>query len=157
MSNVLTVVFDKAEVKLDSVIAAAVNELHNLGHVVKEVRVMGDTGEAKVALNTIEGILPVGVKDAVETAAKVVSDVANVVDPATTAPATTAPVADTAPADIPVDTPPTQTPAPVDTSAIDAKRLALLAQLDELDKEEEAGATGTADPTVLTTNATPGS
>ena len=53
---ILTIVFKEAEVVLDSAISAAVNELHNLGHTVKEVRIMNDSGETKVALNTVAGV-----------------------------------------------------------------------------------------------------
>lgn len=150
MSNVLTVVFDKAEVKLDSVIAAAVNELHSLGHVVKEVRVMGDSGEAKIALNTVEGILPAGVKDDIATVVKDAGEVADIVT--NKAPDGTSPVTHTSIPDpeLPVDVPPAQAPAPVGTpvteentdtpgdQTLDQRRLALLEELDALDKEEEA-------------------
>lgn len=55
-NKIITFVIDTLEPELDSVLAAAINELHNLGHKVKEVRVSGDTGEAKVAINTVEGV-----------------------------------------------------------------------------------------------------
>lgn len=55
-NKIITFVIDTLEPELDSVLAAAINELHNLGHKVKEVRVSGDTGEANVAINTVEGV-----------------------------------------------------------------------------------------------------
>lgn len=57
-NKVLTIVYEEAQQIIDSAIAAVVNEIHNLGHTVKEVRVMGDTGETKVALNTVAGVNP---------------------------------------------------------------------------------------------------
>lgn len=113
MSNVLTIVFDKAEQKIDSVVAAAVNELHNLGHTVKEVRVMGDSGEAKVALNQVEGIVATAADTAVADAK---SDVAAVTEPADVVtnknPDGSSPVSPITPAavpDVPVDGVPEQT------------------------------------------------
>lgn len=144
MSNVLTVVYDKAEQKIDSVIAAAVNELQNLGHTVKEVRVMGDSGEAKVALNTIEGIIPAPVKaevesgvTAVEDVAKDVADVVENKNPDGSSPTTTNVEG------APVDTPVTAQADVVATPTTDERRLALLAQLEALDKEDEAAASAT--------------
>jgi hypothetical protein len=58
MANILTVVYEMIEPELDSAIAAVVNELHNLGHRVKEVRVANDSGEQKIALNTVKGVNP---------------------------------------------------------------------------------------------------
>lgn len=167
MSNVLTVVFDKAEVKLDSVIAAAVNELHSLGHVVKEVRVMGDSGEAKIALNTVEGILPPAIKADIATGVKDAGEIADVLD--NKGPDGTSPVAHTSVPDdtLPQDVPPSSTAAPTGTPVVEEneqtpgeqtiaeKRLALLDELDALDKEEEASiststateAASTVDPT----------
>ena len=158
-TNVLTIVYDKAEQKLDTVIAAAVNELGKLGHVVKEVRVMGDSGEAKVALNTIEGILPPEVKadatavvDDTETAVKDVEDVVENKAPDGTSPVS--PTADSTVEGAPVDTPTSATVA-TPPLTVDEKREALLAQLEALDKEEEAEAAtsttttteGSVDPT----------
>lgn len=145
MSNVLTIVFDKAEQKIDSVVAAAVNELHSLGHVVKEVRVTGDSGEAKVALNQVEGI----VSNAVDTAeADAKSDVAALEGAAPAAPADvvenknadgSSPVQHVGVPDaaLPEDAPAgTTTDDTVQT--VDERRLALLDELEALDKEEEA-------------------
>src|ERR1700734_2273803 len=108
-NKVLTIVFDTAEQKFDSVIAAAVNELHSLGHVVKQVRLAGDSGEAKVALNQVEGIVQTAEETAVADAK---SDVAAVIEPADTVENKNAdgsspvnPVSGGAPADVPVDTP----------------------------------------------------
>ncbi len=140
MSNVLTVVFDKVEQKLDPVIAAAVNELHNLGHIVKEVRVMSDSGEVKVALNTVEGIVGA------------VAAATPIAPPAPTEPTPT-PTSVAEVEGAPVDTPsipqapvlgaaPTSTP--VGSPTIDQQREALLAQLEELDKEEAASVPPTA-------------
>lgn len=148
MSNVLTVVFDKVEQKLDPVIAAAVNELHNLGHIVKEVRVMSDSGEVKVALNTVEGILhptaPAEPPAPPAADAPPPAPPAEVPPPAADAPTTTSTVEGA-----PVDTPP---PPPADVTAqptIDQQREALLKQLEDLDKQEEAdeAAAGSSDPT----------
>jgi hypothetical protein len=163
MSNkVLSIVFQTAEQKLDTVIAAAVNELHNLGHTVSEVRVTSDSGEAKVALNTVEGLLPAPVKADVEKAETVVSEVADTVEnknpdgsspvsPVTVPPA---PTTEPAPADIPVDTPQT----------LEERRAAALKALDDIDAEEEAelasddpekGGSSTVDPTAPAATGTP--
>lgn len=141
-NGILTIVFEKAEQKLDTVIAAAANELTKLGHTVKEVRVMGDSGEAKVALNQVAGIIDTAA-DTVVTDAK--ADVAAVTEPSDTvenkAPSGASPVSPIAGVpDVPVDgDSPSQT--------VEEKRLALLEELDALDKEEEAGTTSTVDPT----------
>lgn len=55
-NKIITLVIDTLEQSLDSVLAAAINEVHTLGHTVKEVRVTDDSGEVKVPLNTIEGV-----------------------------------------------------------------------------------------------------
>jgi predicted HAD superfamily phosphohydrolase len=144
--SVLTIVFEKAEQKLDTVIAAAANELTKLGHTVKEVRVMGDSGEAKVALNQVEGIVSTAADTVVadaktDVAAVETSDTVGNKNPDGTSPVS--PIADVAtetPADVPVDGAPEQT--------VEEKRLALLEELDALDKEEEAAI---ADPTEATT------
>jgi hypothetical protein len=136
-NSVLTIVFEKAEQKLDSVIAAAANELTKLGHTVKEVRVMGDSGEAKVALNQVEGIID-SAGETVEADAK--TDVAAVEASDTVAnknpdgSSPVSPITGVAPADVPVDTAGT-------TQTVEEKRLALLEELDALDKEEEAATT----------------
>lgn len=139
MSNVLTIVFDKAEQKIDSVVAAAVNELHSLGHIVKEVRVTGDSGEAKVALNQVEGIVSTAV-DTAEADAK--TDVAALEGAAPPAPADVVEnknadgsspvqhVGSVPDAQLPEDGAPAQ--------SVDERRLALLDELEALDKEEEA-------------------
>lgn len=146
MSNVLTIVFDKAEQKLDSVIAAAVNELHSMGHIVKEIRVTGDSGEAKIALNQVEGIITTAADTAVADAK---TDVAALTEPKDVVTAKNADgsspvqhVAGVPDAALPEDVP-TGTGPVVDDSVmtVDEKRLALLEQLDALDKEEEAAKT----------------
>lgn len=153
MSNsVLTIVFEKAEQKLDTVIAAAANELTKLGHTVKEVRVMGDSGEAKVALNQVEGIVDAA-GDAVVADAK--TDVAAVETPDTVDsknPDGSSPVSPIAGVpdvpDVPVDGAPPQT--------VEERRLALLDELEALDEEDKTPATTggstttAADPTVPT-------
>jgi hypothetical protein len=151
MSNVLTIVFDKAEQKLDSVIAAAVNELHNMGHVVKEIRVTGDSGEAKIALNQVEGIITTAADTAV---ADVKTDVAALTQPKDVVTAKNADgsspvqhVAGVPDAALPEDVPTGSGPVVDDLAmTVDEKRLALLEQLDALDKEEEAAKTETAAP-----------
>jgi hypothetical protein len=55
-NKVVTLILDTVSEELDSVLAAAVNEAHKLGHTVKEVRVMGDSGEQKVPVNTVPGV-----------------------------------------------------------------------------------------------------
>lgn len=56
MNKILTIVFKTAEQDISSAMAAAVNELHKLGHSVKEVRLTDDSGETKVAVNQIAGV-----------------------------------------------------------------------------------------------------
>ena len=139
MSNVLTIVFDKAEQKVDSVIAAAVNELHNLGHTVKEVRVAGDAGEAKIALNQVEGIVDTagkalvadGKADLAELTTPAAADVVENKNPDGSSPVAHVSVPDAA---LPEDVPPGQVPP----QSVDERRLALLDELEALDKEEEA-------------------
>lgn len=147
--NVLTVVFDKAEQKIDSVIAAAVNELHALGHVVKEVRVMTDTGEAKVPINTVPGVVP---PDAVAPVAA--PPVAPPTDPETAAVEATEPAADgdetpvqvNAGDGIPIDTP----PVPEPLSPMKQREEALLAELAAVRQVEEAETPATETPAALT-------
>lgn len=135
-NKVLTIVYQEAEQAIDSAIAAAVNEIHNLGHSVKEVRIMGDSGEAKVALNTVEGI------------AKEVLDG----PPATSAPSKSTPPPVDTPAETPVTAPTadtTSTGAPVDEPVLTAKQQKEQELLDELaalrqEPDEEADPTGTA-------------
>ncbi len=55
-NKVLTFVIDTLEPELDSVLAAAINEIHNLGHKIKEIRVADDAGETKVPVNTVAGV-----------------------------------------------------------------------------------------------------
>lgn len=109
--KVLTIIVDTAEQSLDSALSAAINELHSLGHSVKEVRVTDDTGEAKVPLNTIEGV-----------------DLPPEPEPAPEPPATTPVTADVTPTppteaaipdpNLPVDVPPDPTSVtPSDTPA----------------------------------------
>lgn len=57
-NKVLTIVYEEAKQVIDSAVAAVVNELHDLGHTIKEVRLMGDSGEQKLDLNTVEGVTP---------------------------------------------------------------------------------------------------
>lgn len=54
--NVLTVVFDAVEQDLSHVFAAVVNELHSGGNTVHTVRVMNDSGENALPVNTIPGV-----------------------------------------------------------------------------------------------------
>lgn len=156
MSNVLTIVFDKAEQKVDSVIAAAVNELHNLGHTVKEVRVAGDAGEAKIALNQVEGIVDTAGETLVadgkaDLAALTTSGATDTVEnknPDGSSPVAHVSVPDAA---LPEDVPPGQTPP----QTVDERRLALLDELEALDKEEEASSTTTTSTTEATTTVDP--
>lgn len=137
-NSVLTIVFQKAEQKLDTVVAAAVNELHNLGHIVTEVRVMGDSGEAKVALNQVAGIIDTATDTAVADAK---ADVAAVEPSDTVENKSASGASPVSPiAGVPVDDAPEQT--------VEEKRLALLDELDALDKEEAAAKV---DPTQSTT------
>ena len=56
--KVVTFVIDTLEPKLDSALAAFINEIQKLGHELKQVRVADDTGETLVAPNTVEGVEP---------------------------------------------------------------------------------------------------
>lgn len=57
-NKIVTFVIDTLEPKLDSAIAAFVNELQDLGHDLKQIRVADDSGEALVPPNTVEGVNP---------------------------------------------------------------------------------------------------
>jgi hypothetical protein len=156
-NSILTIVFEKAEQKIETVVAAAVNELHNLGHTVKEVRVMGDSGEAKIALNQVEGIIDTA-KDTAE--ADVKTDVAALTEPSDTvenkSPDGTSPVS---PISIPTPTADVSTATdagvPVDDGTpsltIAERREAALKELEALDAEEDASSpisgVGSVDPT----------
>lgn len=146
MNKVITFVIQTAEADLDPILAAGVNAVREAGHIVKEVRVLSDSGEVKVALNQIKGV--------VDTAAEEVkTDVEADVVPAADALAAAAAPADSTVPGAPTDTPVTAgSPVTTETTTtasetIDQQREALLAQLEALDKEEEAGTTGTSDPT----------
>jgi hypothetical protein len=145
-NSVLTIVFEKAEQKLDTVIAAAANELTKLGHTVKEVRVMGDSGEAKVALNQVEGIIDTAGETVKADAATDVAAVEKADVVANKTPSGASPVSPIAGVpDVPVDGAPTQT--------VEERRLALLDELEALDKEDDEPAT-TPDVTDSPTDAT---
>lgn len=87
-NKVITFVIDTLEPKLDAILAAAIDEIHLAGHKIREIRIADDSGEVKVAPNTVEGVT-----------------LSEPVDP-TTEPApvepTPAPV-ETPPEDVPVD------------------------------------------------------
>ena len=57
-NKILTIVFDTTEESLDSIIAAAVNEITALGHNLKQIRLADDSGEAIIPPNTVEGVVP---------------------------------------------------------------------------------------------------
>lgn len=134
-NGVITIVFQKAEQVLDSVIAAAVNELNNLGHTVKEVRVMGDTGEVKVPLNTVAGVV-------------VPEPIAPPAAPDVVVPSVPTPPATTSDG-VPIDGAPVDTGTTTESDlTIDQQRDALLKQLEDLDAQEEAAdAAAQANPT----------
>lgn len=112
-NKILTLVIDTAEADLSPVIAAAVDAVHTAGHIIKEIRLATDSGETKVAMNTVEGVT-------------VPEPVPQVTVPA---PVVETPVTDTT-------TTVGETDLTIDET-IDEKRDALLAQLEALDQEEE--------------------
>lgn len=140
-NKVLTVVLNAVEgvaKDINPVMAAVINAAHEAGHIVKEIRLMTDGGEQKVATNTVPGVTV----------------------PPPEPPVAPPPTVVTAPP--PLDTPAAESvtePTPADQvppQTNDEKRLALLAQLDELDKEEEADIAA-ADPTGTGNPGTPAS
>lgn len=74
-SKVLTFLIDVAEADLDPILSAAINATREAGHIVREVRVMSDTGETKVALNQIKGVVETVASQAEGVASTVVGDV----------------------------------------------------------------------------------
>lgn len=104
-NKILTFVVEEAENVWDSVVAAAVNEIHNLGHKIKEVRVMGDTGEQKLALNTVEGVNPEAIGEAPATP-PAEEPPAEPVEPEPVEPPAEPPVVETGGSGAPTDTPP---------------------------------------------------
>lgn len=112
-SKVLTFIIDTADQTLDSAMAALINEVHSLGHTVREVRVTDDTGESKVPVNTIAGVNPPDATPPVEEPPATTPEPAPVdptpdPTPSDPSPSDSTDVPD-APVDVPVDTPPTPT------------------------------------------------
>jgi hypothetical protein len=97
-TKVITIIIDTVDQSLETVLAAAINEVHSLGHTVKSVRVADDAGEQVVPTNQIAGVT-VPAPSTGDTTAEATPPVAP-------APSETPAVPDTTvPADVPVDVP----------------------------------------------------
>jgi outer membrane biosynthesis protein TonB len=55
-NKVISVVIDTADDDLHHALAPLVDELHKSGHVVRQVRIMDDSGETVIPVNTIAGV-----------------------------------------------------------------------------------------------------